>query len=66
MKNKKRDFVEVEGEYLTDNSSKEIKFIEEDDNKNNDNYFFNKDIQTLIYIGKEINFDYEKIPMYRI
>lgn len=62
-----RDFVEVQGYYLKENSIKEIKFIEDDDTKLNDSQNFsflsNHNLSSTIMIGKEITIDYNRIPL---
>lgn len=59
-----RDFVEVQGQYLKENTLKDIKFIEDDDLiKNLDLSATKKDLQNINFVGNEINIDYENIPM---
>lgn len=59
-----RDFVEVQGEYLNENTLKDIKFIEDEDFlKSIDLTSTKKDLQTLNFIGNEIKIDCDSIPM---
>lgn len=61
---KLRDLIEVQGEYLVENTLKDIKLIDDEDFlKTLDLTATKKDLQTLHFIGNQIIVDYENIPL---
>ena len=61
---KLRDLIEVQGEYLFENTLKDIKLTDDEDFlKTLDLTATKKDLQTLDFIGNQITVDYENIPL---